>query len=90
MTQVLTVSRNKIAEWPRAVVGSVLSLGQMHLAYNPILEVQGAKSPVLQILLSELQSLSATPTALASSEKRSELLQFCCCCYNPPIYYAIG
>ena len=39
MTQVLMESRNKIAEWPRAVVGSVLSLEQMHLAYNPILEV---------------------------------------------------
>jgi Leucine-rich repeat (LRR) protein len=33
------LSNNKIAEWPGAVLGSIPTLQELHLAYNPFREV---------------------------------------------------
>jgi hypothetical protein len=46
------LSNNKIAEWPGAVLGSIPTLQELHLAYNPFHKVWPAFSILFIFFLS--------------------------------------
>jgi Leucine-rich repeat (LRR) protein len=43
------LSHNKLTDWPGAVLGSIPSLQELHLAYNPFREVQSTFSNVVYL-----------------------------------------